>query len=150
MNQIILLNSAPLAMVTNPKASPENESCRMWLRTLLSQDVEVIIPEITDYEVRRELLRAKKLNGIKALEKLKNTLTYLPIDTLTMLKAAEFWSQARQMGRPTASDKALDGDVILAAQAALQKNANNQVIVATTNVKHLSLFVAAREWKLIK
>ena len=137
-------------MVTNPKASPENESCRMWLRTLLSQDVEVIIPEITDYEVRRELLRAKKLNGIKALEKLKNTLTYLPIDTLTMLKAAEFWSQARQMGRPTASDKALDGDVILAAQAALQKNANNQVIVATTNVKHLSLFVAAREWKLIK
>ncbi len=150
MNQIILLDSAPLGMVTNPKASPENESCRMWLRTLLSQDVEVIIPEITDYEVRRELLRAKKLNGIKALEKLKNTLTYLPIDTATMLRAAEFWSQARQMGRPTASDKALDGDVILAAQADLLKNANNQVIVATTNVKHLSLFVDAREWKSIK
>ena len=150
MNQIILLDSAPLGMVTNPKASPENESCRMWLRTLLSQDVEVIIPEITDYEVRRELLRAKKFNGIKALEKLKNTLTYLPIDTPTMLKAAEFWSQARQMGRPTASDKALDGDVILAAQADLLKNANNQVIVATTNVRHLSLFVDAREWKLIK
>ena len=67
-----------------------------------------------------------------------------------MLRAAEFWSQARQMGRPTASDKALDGDVILAAQAALLKNDNNQVIVATTNVKHLSLFVDAREWKLIK
>ena len=150
MNQIILLDSAPLGMVTNPKASPENESCRMWLRSLLSQDVEVIIPEITDYEVRRELLRAKKLNGIKALEQLKNTLTYLPIDTATMLRAAEFWSQARQMGRPTASDKAIDADMILAAQADLLKNANNRVIVATTNVKHLSLFVDAREWKLIK
>ena len=137
-------------MVTNPKQTVVNESCRLWLRNLLSQDIEVIIPEITDYEVRRELLRARKLNGIKRLDSLKNTLTYLPIDTETMLKAAEFWSQARQMGKPTANNDALDGDVILAAQAALLQNADNQVVVATTNVKHLSLFVDAREWKSIK
>lgn len=71
------------------------------------------------------------------------------IDTATMLKAAEFWSRARQRGKATASNDALDGDVILAAQAALLQNANNQVVVATTNVKHLSLFVDAREWKLM-
>ncbi len=150
MKQIILLDSAPLGMVTNPKQTAENESCRLWLRNLLSQDIEVIIPEITDYEVRRELLRAKKLNGIKRLDALKNTLTYLPIDTEIMLKAAEFWSQARQMGKPTASNNALDGDVILAAQATLLQNADNKVIVATTNVKHLSLFVDARDWRSIK
>ena len=150
MKQIILLDSAPLGMVTNPKQTVENESCRLWLRNLLSQGVEVIIPEITDYEVRRELLRARKLKGIKRLNALKRTLTYLQIDTETMLKAAEFWSRARQMGKPTASNDALDGDVILSAQAALLQNANNQVIVATTNVKHLSLFVDAKEWKLIK
>ncbi len=150
MNPIILLDSAPLGMVTNPKTTAENESCRLWLKNLLSQDAEVIIPEITDYEVRRELLRARKFNGIKRLDSLKSTLKYLPIDTATMLKAAEFWSEARQMGRPTADNKALDGDMILAAQAALLKDADNQVIVATTNVKHLSLFVDAREWKSIK
>ena len=150
MNRIVLLDSAPLGMVTNPKQTAENESCRLWLRNLLSQDVEVIIPEITDYEVRRELLRARKLNGIKRLNALRDALIYLPIDTATMLKAAEFWSQARQMGKPTASNDALDGDVILAAQAALLHNTNNKVMVATTNVKHLSLFVDAREWKLVK
>ena len=149
MSQIVLLDSAPLGMVTNPKQTPENESCRLWLKNLLSQDVEIIIPEITDYEVRRELLRAKKSNGIKRLNDLRNALTYLPIDTATMLKAAEFWSYAREIGKPTASNDALDGDVILAAQAALLQTANNQVIVATTNMKHLSLFVDAREWKLI-
>ncbi len=150
MNPIILLDSGPLGLITNPKASPENESCRLWLRNLLSRNIEVIIPEITDYEVRRELLRAKKLKGITRLDALKNTLRYLAIGTQTMLKAAEFWSQARQMGRPTASNDALDGDAILAAQAALLENDDNQVIVATTNVKHLSLFVDAREWKSIK
>jgi len=45
--------------------------------------------------------------------------------------------------------KSLDGDVILAAQAKIEELNGNQVIVATTNVKHLSLFVDAREWQMI-
>ncbi len=152
MNKIVLLDTGPLGIVTNPKASTETKFGSLWLESLLEQKVEIIIPEITDYELRRELLRGKKLKGLKRLDELKEILTYLPIDTATMLKAAEFWSQARQMGNPTASDKALDGDMILAAQAFafLMQNGNNQVIVATTNVKHLSLFVDAREWKSIK
>jgi hypothetical protein len=35
----------------------------------------------------------------------------------------------------------LDGDVILASQAILVNNYGHEVIVATTNTKHLSLFV---------
>ena len=63
-----------------------------------------------------------------------------------MLKAAELWAQARQDGKPTADSKALDGDVILAAQALLQAQQGYEVIVATTNVKHISRFVDARLW----
>ncbi len=58
--------------------------------------------------------------------------------------------EARQRGRPTADPKALDGDVILAAQATLVADEGNEVIVATTNVGHLSQFVDAREWRLIQ
>jgi hypothetical protein len=40
--------------------------------------------------------------------------------------------------------------VILAAQATLVVDEGNEVIVATTNVGHLSQFVDAREWRLIQ
>lgn len=77
----------------------------------------MIVPEIADHEVRRELLRAKRTKGVKRLDELKSRIGYLTITTDAMLRAAEFWAQARQMGYPTADDKALDADVILAAQS---------------------------------
>jgi hypothetical protein len=64
-----------------------------------------------------------------------------------MLKAAEFWAEARRRGIPTADPKALDGDVILAAQATVIEGDGGTVVVATTNVGHLSRFVEAREWQ---
>jgi len=66
-----------------------------------------------------------------------------------MLKAAEFWAEARKRGRPTADGKALDGDVILAAQAESVTRGGDQGVVATTNVQHLGLFVEARLWTQI-
>ncbi len=67
---------------------------------------------------------------------------YQPITTDIMMKAAELWAYARKIGRPTADPQALDGDVILAAQAQHVKG-----VVATENVDHLSLFVEAAHWK---
>jgi predicted nucleic acid-binding protein len=104
-----------------------------------------MIPEIADYEVRRELLRAKKINGLARLDDLAKLLEYLPITTTAIRQAAQFWAQARQQGQPTAGDKTIDGDVILAAQAATMGVSN--IVIATTNVGHLSRFVAAELWQ---
>lgn len=150
MSTFVLLDSGPLGMVTNPKASSETDRCNRWLESLLANEVIVAIPEIADYEVRRELLRANKTAGIERLDALKTVLSYLPLTTQVMLKAAEFWAEARKQGKPTADDKSLDGDVILAAQAALvTSDDEDEVTIATTNVGHLSLFVQAREWEEI-
>ena len=86
-------------MITNPKSSPENEACKDWLASVASNGAHVVIPEIADYEVRRELLRAEKDRGIGRLDALKDLLRYVPITTPVMLKAAEFWASARNMGR---------------------------------------------------
>ncbi len=144
------MDSGPLGMATNPKATPISLECRYWLESLKSKGYKAMVPEIADYEVRRELIRVRKLAGIRKLDALKTAIAYLPISTEMMLKAAELWARARQQGRPTADPKEIDGDVIWAAQATvLTEVEEHEVIVATTNVGHLSLFVDAREWRLI-
>jgi len=62
-----------------------------------------------------------------------------------MLKAAELWAEARLQHRPTADNKELDGDAILAAQALQVKG-----LVVTDNIGHLGLFVEARTWQEIQ
>ena len=51
------------------------------------------------------------------------------------------WAETRHSGRPTAGKDALDGDVILAAQA-LEVGG----VVVTENVQHFSSIVSACQW----
>lgn len=107
--------------------------------------VRILISEVADYEVRRNLLLHGKKKSIQRLDELREVFTFVPITTSVMLSAAEFWATARRRGRPTADLKELDCDVILAAQAL-----EHDAIVATENVGHLSLFVNARNWREIR
>jgi hypothetical protein len=134
VSRVVLLDAGPLGLVTNPQRSRQSLACAQWLQALVTHGLRIIVPEIADYEVRRELLRAKK----------ESRLEYLPLTTAAMRQAAVFWAQARQKGMPTADDKALDGDVILAAQAMAIGVAD--VVIATTNVGHLSRFAPAALW----
>ena len=77
---------------------------------------------------------------MQRLDELAELLDDLPIDTTAMRQAAEFWSDSRVRGKPTSSNEALDGDVILAAQALAVGGT-----VVTANRKHLSQFVPARD-----
>jgi hypothetical protein len=149
MSLIVLLDAGPLGMITNPKSSPANEACKNWLAKLAYNGVEIVIPEIADYEVRRELLRAGKAPGLGRLDALKGMLQYAPITTPVMLTAAEFWASARRMGRQSADDASLDADMILAAQAGALVRAGDETVIATTNVRHLTLFASARIWREI-
>ena len=145
-----MLYSGPLGIVTNPKAaSPLSQEGKVWLQSLPQKGYILMLPEIADYEVRRELIREGKTAGIRRLDQLKSQIPYRPLTTEVMLLAAQLWADARKRGKPTADSHALDGDVILAAQAILEINASNEVVIATTNVGHWSQFVDAREWRLI-
>ena len=123
--------------------------CQQWLAELLLGGITVRVPEIADYEVRRELLRARKAKGLQRLDQLKAELGYVALTTATMVQAAVYWAQMRQLGQPTASDAALDGDVILAAQSTLLAALGNDVLIATTNVGHLARLVPAEHWQNI-
>ena len=143
-SRFVLLDTGILGMVTHPKG---NNDAKTWLQKLLAAGTIVFIPEICDYEIRRELLRAGKTYSIIRLDTLKTKLRYLPINTNTMLKAAEFWAETRKRGMPTTDDKSLDADVILAAQANVLSGVTGvNPVIATTNVRHLSRFGQAELW----
>lgn len=148
--RIILLDTGIVGIITNPKASfAEAQNCKQWFKNLLSRGEEFVLPEIVDYEIRRELLRAKKYKGLQRLDELKEIITYLPLNTDVILLAAQFWANARNQGKTTANNESLDGDVILAAQARYEALKGYSVIIVTTNKKHLSLFIDARQWQEI-
>ena len=138
-----MLDSGPLGLVSNPIASPANTQCGQWLQSHLRSGTNVVLPEIADYEVRRELIRSGKSLGTRQLDGLKGVLNYVPLTTETMLLAAQLWAEARPGGQPTADRHALDADVILASQAKMLASSIDQVVIATTNASHLTRFVAA-------
>jgi predicted nucleic acid-binding protein len=106
----------------------------------------VVVPEIADYEVRRELIRIQSHAALANLDGFGALLEYLPLTTDAMRRAAQLWAQARSAGQPTAPDPALDADVILSAQGLTM---NMPVVVATTNPAHLSRFLPAEIWSKI-
>lgn len=135
----ILLDTSPLSKICHPRTSG---NISPWLFGQLQAGSELIISEVADYELRRELLRIGSQAGVRRLDALQQTLKYAAITTATMRRAAELWAQARAQGKPTADPMALDCDVIIGAQAELL-----DAVVATENPRHLALFADARHWR---
>lgn len=60
VGQVIVLDTGPVGLITNPKLSEQGIACNQWLQAHLKSKSRVIVPEIADHEVRRELLRESR------------------------------------------------------------------------------------------
>lgn len=144
---LLVLDSGPLGVLSNPVANRLTQQVQEWVEARRHVGDRLAIPEIADYEVRRELLRAGKTSSVTRLDNLCASYDYLPLTTPVMHAAAMLWADARNAGRPTAHPHALDGDVILAAQVkSAQASYGREAVVITTNVEHLARYTAARLW----
>jgi predicted nucleic acid-binding protein len=139
MNKPVMLDAGPLGKIAHPRPNTEISE---WLLKILRANITVIIPEIADYEVRRNLLLSDLKKSVIRLDQLKQVFFYQSITTEIMLTAAMLWAKARKLGKPTADPKELDSDVILSAQALYA-----DAIIITENIGHLSLFTDAVNWK---
>jgi predicted nucleic acid-binding protein len=141
LSKVVLLDTGPLGRLAHPKPKAD---ILAWSAGLIAAGDTLIVPEVADYELRRNLILTGLHASVAELDRLKAALLYVPISTPIMLKAAELWADARRSGHPTADPRELGCDVILAAQA-LDAGA----IVATENVGHLSRYGTAQDWRLI-
>lgn len=149
MARIILLDSGPVGEVTHPE-SEKRGPIRDWLFKLLDAGAYPRLPEIVDYEHRRALLRRDASRQVERLNRFKQVFGYEPLTTEVMLTDAGLWADVRKRGLPTGTERELDVDVILAAQARVLEEGGDEVIVATTNPRHLSRFVDALRWQEIE
>lgn len=145
----IFLDSGPLGLLAHPNRSPEVIAIRAWTLRCFQAGAQVLVPAIVYYELTRELKRANKTSSISRLDAFvtADSNRYLLLTEQALRMAAELWARSRRAGRPTAAPHSLDIDVLLAAQALTFEAPPGEIVIATTNRKHLSQFVDAREWR---
>ena len=90
MSPAVVLDSTPLGILCHPRSPPHVVACRRWLADLCAAGRRVIIPEIADYEVRRELIRMSGFVALANLDGYALQLEYLPITTTAMRRADVF------------------------------------------------------------
>ncbi len=147
MSQFIFLDSGPLGLITHPRQTAEVAAITDWLTKTIMNGDRVLVPAIIYYELKRELLRANKPFSVGRLDEFsKASNHYVPLTDEALCLSAELWAKARQQGRPTADSKELDIDVILAAQALSFGAPASDIVIATTNARHLAQFVSAKHW----
>jgi predicted nucleic acid-binding protein len=149
---LYLLDSGILGLLSSPYQAGEARECSEWLYRLLSRGVYVVSSDICDYEVRRglklALINRPFKSGLKQLDALTNVINFLPLTKEVLKIASDLWAQARSQGKTTANDKNIDGDMIIAHWSILSaKYPGREVVVVTTNVKHLSYFTNAYTWQ---
>jgi hypothetical protein len=105
LSDIIVLDTGVLGMLVHPAETGEPRECKVWLKQLVSRGAIFCIPEIADYELRRELIRMARTESIRRLDELKTTLRYVPITTPTMLQSRNFLKTQDVRG----ANSALDG-----------------------------------------
>lgn len=138
----LLLDTGVVGQICHPR---KHQDVRQWFASAVGEH-DFLLSEVADYELRRELIRIRATQSLARLDELARELRYLPVTTATWRSAANHWAWLRRTGKATASEHALDGDVLIAAQAIAE-----DAIVVTTNPRHFSSIVKAIAWhELVK
>jgi hypothetical protein len=151
MARLVLLDSGPLGLACSRPGIPSVDQCRDWLSALEVTGVDILIPSVCDFEMRRELVRVRARSKIRNLNLLRSRFDYVDASQAAWDRVAEFWALVRQFGLPTAGQGDLDADAILAGMAATVGQPGDVVTIATTNPRHLIRFpgIEARSWLTI-
>lgn len=149
---IIILDTFPTSSTgKKPGKTPSLlDQCQNWINEREAAGDRILVPAISYYEALREL---ELLGAEQQIRRLKDYCLrpsrFIPLTTAHLESSAKLWAEVRKLGLPTADRHALDGDVILAAQALSFEFPATEFVIATTNPGHLSRFVPAQLWSEI-
>jgi hypothetical protein len=85
----VALDSNTLGLLVHPNAGGQPGACRTWAREIERAGSQLIVPEIADYELRRELVRMDSRGSIARLDRLHHRYRFL---VLTSTDVGQSWS----------------------------------------------------------
>lgn len=136
----LMLDTSVVGALCHPRRGAEE---KLWFRGVIGvRSGQVYLPEVADFELRRELIRLGASASLRKLDGLPLEIRYVPITTAIMRDAASLWATLWNTGRPLGTADALGADVVLAAQARAVG-----ATVVTENVAHLGRMVDAVTWR---
>ncbi len=139
----LMLDTGVLGAICHPR---KHADVKLWFRGLVRiGGHELFLPEVADFELRRELLRMGAMASLRTLNRLPIEVQYTPIDTAIMRDAAVLWANLWRTGQPVGSADALGADVILAAQARAV-----DATMITDNLRHLGRMVPVAAWRDVR
>lgn len=80
----LLLDSNVIGKICHPT---KHQDVRVWFGAAVREH-EVLLPEVGDYELRRELLRIGSRRSLRRLDELTRELRYVTVTTATWREAA--------------------------------------------------------------
>jgi hypothetical protein len=98
MSKVVMLDSGPLGLLAQTKTFGLASQCSDWFRSHLAVGNDITVPEIADYEVRRELVRLGLTNGLIKLDSLVTIVgvRFHPLNTRSMRQAEHIGAEARR------------------------------------------------------
>jgi hypothetical protein len=149
---IIIIDSGILGQLCRPNLAADTLALKNWLDRMLVRTT-VVSSKVCDYEVRRGLFLAKKqglvADGLPILDELHQLIDFIGVDDRIWDLAADLWATARASEQPTSSNLNLDADMVICAtsQDLATRYPGQEVVIVTTNVRHLSRFANAVVWQ---
>ena len=156
---IVFLDTNTLNFLCNPNQFAEAVECEKWFYTSYSRGVSFFTSDLCDYEIRRGLIAScirsnKNSKGLSILNQCRNDgyISFLAVTKEVLDIASELWARSSVNSQSNKDVKNIDVDIIISAHCQLlsDNQPGQRVIVATINIKDLSIYCEAANWQDIK
>ncbi|MEB3309761.1 MAG: hypothetical protein VKJ02_05970 [Snowella sp.] len=151
---IILIDSGVLGILSNPNESAINIKCEEWLYNKIVKGCTILSSQICKYEVKKSLLLVQEktsftVSGTQKLTELENLIDFIDVKASDIEIACQLWVQSIVKGIQVAPSMDINFDIIICAQFRRLEleNPGREVVIATTNLRHLQRFAKADLWE---
>lgn len=146
MGVLLVLDTGPLGLLTNPNKTEKPEACRHWFENMAQNGARVAVPQTSYEEVCIGIQHAHTVHGIDRLNKFVNEVydrnLWIATNRVVTMEAERLQESTKTRGKMTGDPNELNPDCKIAAACKLAPQLLDDIpqgtrcVVVTDNIKH--------------